>query len=190
MDLNCLALACSPRKNGNTAILANKALEGCRDSGGKTELLYLSDYSYSPCRACNACAATGKCVIKDDSEQLFNKILACDRFILAAPIFSMGICAQAKSFIDRSQQFWAYKYILGKKLFDNSQRKGIFISCAGTKLPNVFDGALQVARYFFLMMEIELVSTCCYPGIDHIGDIQKTPASLQKVYDLGKKLGS
>ena len=80
----------------------------------------------------------------------FEKILACDRLILAAPIFSMGICAQAKSFIDRSQQFWAYKYLLGKKLFDNSQRKGIFISCAGTKLPHVFDGALQAVSYTHL----------------------------------------
>lgn len=190
MELNCLALACSPRKNGNTAVLAKKALEGCGDSGAKTELLYLTDYNYAPCRACNACATTGKCVIKDDAEQLFAKILACDRFILAAPIFSMGICGQAKSFIDRAQQFWASKYILGKKLFDNSQRKGIYISCAGTKLPDVFDGALQVVRYFFLMMEIELVATCCYPGIDAIGDIQKAPESLQEVYDLGKELQS
>ncbi|MGB4215618.1 MAG: flavodoxin family protein, partial [Thermacetogeniaceae bacterium] len=109
MGLNCLAIACSPRKKGNTSILAQKALEGCRDAGGKTEFLYLVDYNYVPCRACGGCDTTGKCVIKDDSAELFEKILACDRLILAAPIFSMGICAQAKSFIDRSQQFWAYK---------------------------------------------------------------------------------
>ncbi|MFY9432727.1 MAG: flavodoxin family protein [Thermacetogeniaceae bacterium] len=188
MGLNCLAIACSPRKKGNTSILAQKALEGCRDAGGKTEFLYLVDYNYVPCRACGGCDTTGKCVIKDDSAELFEKILACDRLILAAPIFSMGICAQAKSFIDRSQQFWAYKFLLGKKLFDNSQRKGIFISCAGTKLPHVFDGALQVARYFFMIMEIELAATACYRGIDNKGDVYKSPEILEEVYDMGRKL--
>ena len=188
MGLNCLALACSPRRHGNTSILARKALDGCRDAGGKTDFLYLTDYSYVPCRACGGCDKTGKCVVKDDAAQLFEKILACDRFILAAPIFSMGICAQAKGFIDRAQQFWAFKYLLGRRLFDSSQRKGIYISCAGTRLPRVFDGALQVARYFFMIMEIELAATCCYPGVDAKGEVGKAPEILEDVYDLGRKL--
>ena len=105
------------------------------------------------------------------------------------PPFSLWESAQAKSFIDRLNSFGLTNIFLVRNCLITPSARN-FHQPAGTKLPNVFDGALQVARYFFLMMEIELVSTCCYPGIDHIGDIQKTPASLQKVYDLGKKLGS
>jgi len=186
-----LALACSPRKNGNTAALARKALDGCQDAGGVTSYFYLTDYRYSPCRACGACNTTGKCVVKDDAEQLFEKILSCDRFILAAPIFSMGICAQAKALIDRSQQFWAAKYLLDRRLFDEvsrPRREGIYISCAGTRLSGVFEGALQVVRYFFKMLEIELVAAYCYPGIDAEGEIYKNTAAIQDVYDAGRKL--
>ncbi|HHW41375.1 MAG TPA: flavodoxin family protein [Syntrophomonadaceae bacterium] len=193
MSLSCVALACSPRKEGNTATLARRAVEGFRAGGGRAELLYLTDHKYAPCRACGACNTTGRCVLRDDAGPLFDRILACDRFILAAPIFSMGICAQAKAFIDRSQQFWANRNRLGRSLFEGAnrpERRGIYIGCAGTRLPNVFDGAVQVVRYFFKILEIEPVAYLCYPGVDTEGEIYGNPAALQEAYEEGKKLAA
>lgn len=115
MKTSCLALACSPRKNGNTAILARHALDACATAGCKTEYLYLAGFNYKPCQACGGCNTTGRCVIKDDAAVIYEKILTVDRLIIAAPIFSMGICAQAKMLIDRAQQFWATKYLLKQK---------------------------------------------------------------------------
>ncbi|MGQ9824496.1 MAG: flavodoxin family protein, partial [Desulfotomaculales bacterium] len=174
MDLKCLALACSPRKKGNTAWLARQALEECGRAGGETELLYLADFRYAPCRACGGCNATGRCVVRDDAGLIFEKILAADRIILAAPIFSMGICAQAKMLIDRAQQFWAAKYLLKRSVLADGEknrpaRRGIFVSCAGTRLPGVFDGAVQVARYFFKMLDVDLLAVLCYSGVDKEG---------------------
>lgn len=189
--LKCLALACSPRRKGNTTILAKKVLEGFQAAGGTAELLHLTDYRYEPCRACGGCNMTGRCVVKDDAEQIFEKILGCDRFVLAAPVFSMGICAQAKAIIDRTQQFWAAKYLLGRKVVAEQgrpERRGIYVSCAGTRFKNVFDGAFQVARYFFKMVEIELVATLCRRGIDHEGDIYGDPGALEEAFRLGKEL--
>lgn len=193
MLLSCVALACSPRKNGNTAELARRAVEGFRSAGGSAEILYLPDYQYVPCRACGGCYTTGKCVVGDDAATLYDRILACDRLILAAPIFSMGICAQAKSFIDRSQQFWANRYLLGRGLSESSarpRRKGIFVSCAGTRFPDVFSGALQVVRYFFKMLEIELVASLCYPGVDAAGEILSNQAALLEAYQAGRDLAT
>ncbi len=87
MPVKCLALACSPRKNGNTAILARHALESANAAGCHTELLFLTEYHYEPCHACGGCDDTGECVVKDDAKLLYDKILAADRFILAAPSF-------------------------------------------------------------------------------------------------------
>jgi hypothetical protein len=191
MEPSCLALTCSPRKTGNTAILAAKVLEGCQSAGYPARLAHLTDYRYAPCRACGGCNTTGKCVVKDDAGQLFEEILACNRFVLAAPVFSMGICAQAKSFIDRSQQFWAARYLLGRRLFgetNRQQRRGVYVGCAGTRLPDVFDGTLQVVRYLFKILEIDLVATLCYPGIDGEGEIRGNATALQEAFELGRRL--
>jgi len=184
MELKCLALACSPRQKGNTSTLAGLALKKLHKAGCSTEYLQLTDFSVSPCRACGACSSSGKCVIRDDTRLIYDKILAADRILVAAPIYSMGINAQAKAFIDRAQQFWALKYLLGQKVIDEYNRpvrKGLFISCAGTDLPGVFDGAVRVIKYFFKMLEIELSGTLCYSNVDKKGEIIKNEKALAEV---------
>jgi len=104
----------------------------------------------------------------------------------------MGICAQAKMLIDRAQQFWAAKYILKRPGIHNAEQhsswQGIFISCAGTNLPGVFDGAIQVVKYFFKMLEIKLSGIYCYSGVDDKGAIKNNTAALQEVYFAGINL--
>ncbi len=190
--LSCLALACSPRKNGNTALLARQALDACAAAGCATEYLHLAGFNYQPCQACEGCNTTGRCVLKDDAGMLYEKILAADRIILAAPIYSMGICAQAKTFIDRAQQFWATKYLLKRNVITDQNRlarQGIFISCAGSTLPKVFDGARQVANYFFQMLEIELLASLCFDGVDHQGEILNHATAMTRAAEYGRLLG-
>lgn len=188
--LKCLALSASPRKDGNTATLARLALEACAGSGCETEFLYLVDFRYGPCRACEGCYKTGRCVVPDEAGVLYKKILEADRLIFAAPVFSMGICAQAKVFIDRAQQFWAAKYLLGRRVAgeDRPERRGIFISCAGTTLPGVFEGTLRVARYFFKMLEIKLQAALCYAGVEKRGEILNDKAALEEAVAQGRLL--
>ncbi|HHW44918.1 MAG TPA: flavodoxin family protein [Desulfotomaculum sp.] len=192
MKLRFLALACSPRKNGNTAVLAGQALAAAESAGCSTELLHLADYRYAPCRACDGCFPTGRCVLQDDAGLIYEKILAADRLILAAPVFFMGICAQAKMLIDRAQQFWAAKYILKKEgipgIKNRPARRGIFISCGGTTMPGVFDGSVQVVKAFFKMLEIELSATLCYAGVDKAGDILQKAGALEEVAETARKL--
>lgn len=191
MAISCLVLACSPRKNGNTAILAKRALDACAAAGCKTDYLYLAGFNYRPCQACGGCNQTGRCVIDDDARVIYEKILAADRLIIAAPIFSMGICAQAKMLIDRAQQFWATKYLLKSNVItgkNRTPRRGIFISCAGTTLPGVFTGAQRVVQYFFKMLEIELLAQLCFDGVDDKGDILKHQYALDQAAAYGRIL--
>lgn len=191
MSLTCLALACSPRRNGNTSLLAARAIDECRAAGCHTEFLHLAGFRFEPCRACGACNKTGRCIIDDDARVIFDKILAADRLILAAPVYSMGINAQAKMLIDRAQQFWAAKYVLGKSVINHANRparRGIFISCAGTRLPGVFDGTIRVAKYFFKMLEIEMLAALCYDGTDQPGAVLENNTALDEVADYGRRL--
>lgn len=193
MQLKCLAVTCSPRKDGNTSLLAGLALEECRVAGCSTELINLAEHNITPCLACSGCDDTGICIIQDDVNHIYNKILAADRLIISAPIFSMGINAQAKMLIDRAQQFWAQKYLLKQNVISEKNRpprQGIFISCAGTTLPGVFDGAVRVIRYFFKMLEIELLATLCFDGVDKKGDIFNHPSAIKETCYYGKKISS
>lgn len=190
--VRCLAVACSPRRGGNTDLLARRALEGAAAGDALTEIIYLRDYLYAPCQACDGCFKQGRCVVKDDAALIFDRILAADRLVLAAPIFSMGICAQAKMIIDRSQQFWACHYVLKRPVIENEEkrrgRRGIFISASGTGLPGVFDGAVRVAKYFFKTLEFKMEGTYCYPKVDRKGEILEHPAALAEVGEAGQKL--
>jgi len=190
--MRCLAIACSPRKEANTSILAGEALAGAEKAGAITEMIYLTDYHYAPCLACDGCFKNGRCIVKDDAVFIFDKILEADRIILAAPIFSMSICAQAKMLIDRSQQFWAARYILKQPVIANTEirlaRRGIFISAAGTSLPGVFDGAIRIVQYFYKIMEISLAGCFCYPSIDQKGEIKNHPTALAEVFTAGMEL--
>lgn len=188
----CVGFAASPRKGGNTEILLKKALEGAEKAGAKTELVYLNSYKFSPCVACDGCFKEGKCVVNDDMQLIYEKMLKADRIILAAPIFSMGMCAQAKSMIDRTQRFWSTKYILKQNVITDKDnrppRKGIFISASGSDHKDVFSGAIQVAKYFFLMLETELTGTYCYSKTDAKGAILERPDALEEVYGAGFNL--
>lgn len=188
----CLGIATSPRLSGNTTILLEKALAGAAAAGARTELVTLNSFSFSPCLACDGCFKEGKCVVQDDMQLIYEKLLSADRIILAAPIFSMGMCAQAKAMVDRTQRFWSTKYVLSRDVIIDKEnrpsRKGIFISTAGSNHKNVFDGALQVAKYFFLMLEAEFAGNYCYPQADEKGTILNHPEALQEVYRAGLDL--
>ena len=106
-EIYCLGLATSPRRGGNTSVLLEKALKGAADAGARTEMLNVNNFKFSPCLACDGCFREGMCVVPDDMQIMYQKLLAADRIIFAAPIFSMGMCAQAKAMVDRTQRFWA-----------------------------------------------------------------------------------
>ncbi len=190
----CLGLTTSPRKGGNTEILLRKALKGAEKAGARTELVDISTYRFSPCLACDGCFKEGRCVVKDDMQVIYEKILAADRIILAAPIFSMGMCAQAKTMVDRTQRFWATKYVLKRMVIpeanDRPPRKGIFISASGSNHKNVFAGALQVAKYFFLMIEAEFTGSYCYSELEEKGAVLNHPDILSEVFEAGNSLCS
>ncbi len=70
-----LALYGSPRREGNTAVLLKKAVQGARKAGARVEEVVLRDLKLSPCLEIYGCKKTGRCVIEDDFQDL--KIGSC-----------------------------------------------------------------------------------------------------------------
>ncbi|AET68793.1 multimeric flavodoxin WrbA [Desulfosporosinus orientis DSM 765] len=183
MALSVLGIACSPRRKGNTTNLLLESINAAQEEGHHTEVVYLSELNMSPCRGCGACSAKGVCVINDDIAILQDKLIVLDRLIIAAPIYFMGVNAQAKIMIDRMQPFWARKYLHQQSIVNPSgeKRAGMFISTAGTKFPYVFECAERSIKTLFTMLDIEYSQTCLYNGVDKAGEIADYPDFFAEV---------
>jgi len=128
-------------------------------------------------------------VIQDDFQQLLKKILDADRFIFAAPIFFMTICAQAKMLIDRTQCLWAHKYILKKQLFTiERDRRAMVIAVGGSKSTKQFDSIQLTMKFYFDAMDINYAANLFINKVDYQGEIQNHPDALKEAFRLGKEL--
>jgi len=188
--MKVLGIFGSPRRDGNTELLLNEALKGAEKGSAGVERLYLSDFTITPCKECHGCDDTGNCVILDDMEKIYPKLLEADVIILASPIFFYGVTAWAKALIDRSQALWARKYLLkdpslGK---EGKKRKGFFISVGATKGQKVFEGAILTVKYFFDVLNAEYVGELLFRGVEAKGDILKHPEALQQAFEAGRRL--
>ncbi|AFM39703.1 NADPH-dependent FMN reductase [Desulfosporosinus acidiphilus SJ4] len=190
MPLSVLGIACSPRRSGNTTRLLLEAKETIVGEGHNFELIYLSDLKVNPCQGCNACSISGVCIIKDDISKLQDKLISADRIMIAAPIFMMGVNAQTKILIDRMQVLWARKYVLNLPLINSSksERRGLFLSTAGTKKPDVFKCAERSIQTFFHMLGIKYDQPCLYSGIDRAGEILDHPTALEDIRKAAEAL--
>jgi multimeric flavodoxin WrbA len=188
--MRVLGLFGSPRRGGNTELLLEEALKGAESEGAEVERIYLSDYTITPCKECHGCDQTGHCVILDDMQKIYPKLLEADIIILASPIFFYGVTAWAKALIDRSQALWARKYLLkdpslGK---EGKKRKGFLISVGATKGQKVFEGAVLTAKYFFDVLNAEYMGELLFKGVEAKGDILKHPGALHQAFEAGRRL--
>src|SRR5512137_2456765 len=183
--MKVLGLFGSPRRGGNTEILLEEALKGAEKEGAEIERLCLSDLKITPCTECHGCDQTGNCVILDDMQKIYPKLLEADVIILASPIFFYGVTAWAKALIDRSQALWARKYLLkdpslGK---EGKKRKGFLISVGATKGQKVFEGSILTVKYFFDVLNAEYVGELLFRGVEAKDDILKHPEALQQAFE-------
>jgi multimeric flavodoxin WrbA len=130
-----LAIYGSPRRKGNTALLLRKAVEGAREANADVEEIVLRDLKISPCLEIYGCKETGRCVIKDDFQPLYDKLVNCRGLMLASPIFFYTVSALTKAMMDRCQSLWVKRYWIEKTPFGKKEfaKKGLFISVGATK---------------------------------------------------------
>lgn len=102
MTKKILILESSPRKKGNTAVLAGQASEALRKNGVEVETIRLHGMDIAPCNHCDGCLRKKvPCVQKDDMQAIYPKLAATDGIILASPVYWFSYNAQLKVVIDR-----------------------------------------------------------------------------------------
>ena len=184
MVKNVLILKGSPRENGNSALLAERAADGARQAGAKVESIYLHGLDIRACDACDLCHEPGRtCVIEDDMQSLYPKLAAADSILLASPIYWFTLSAQMKLCMDRWYGFQSsnWQEIQAKQF-------GIILTYGDTDLYT--SGAINAIHTYETMarfLHSEIVAIV-HGSVNDVGEAEKHPELMEQAFQLGQKL--
>jgi len=125
--MRAFILSSSPRRDGNSAILAAAVRDGIAEAGHDAELVYASDFLSSFLHDCRQCRKPdGTCSIDDGFGPVFlESYLPADGFIAATPIYWYGVSAQLKAFLDRTFCYYAASYPRSADVIEGMKNKRI-----------------------------------------------------------------
>ena len=101
--MRVLGLSASPRRDGNSFLLTEAAVEGAREAGHPAELVHVDDHVRHFLRDCRRCRdENGRCTIDDGFESLLrDHVLPAEAIVIGTPLYWYGIAGQLKTFFDR-----------------------------------------------------------------------------------------
>ena len=108
--MNFVALNSSPRKKGNSALLARLSIkEALKNGAEEAELINLREFKIEQCNGCMRCIFNEEpCPLEDDFYPLMDKILRADALLLTAPVYVTTIPGILKMLMDRALLFPQY----------------------------------------------------------------------------------
>ncbi len=173
--MNILVVTGSPRKNGNTEIMANAFAESARTAGHHVMVRNLSGLKVNPCIDCKYCFThEGVCVQKDDMNEILKDVEQTDLLVLASPIYWFDVSAQTKCFVDRMYAF---------------AKKGFRINSVAMLLnagaDNVFDAAEAQIKSISSYLKWDLKGIIKVPNMGEKGQMNDSKA-LESVKAFGK----
>jgi multimeric flavodoxin WrbA len=189
--MKALVLCASPRRDGNSALLARSAARGLSEAGHDVDLLYADDVLTSFLRDCRCCrASNGDCTIDDGFRDVFlDKYLPADGFVAATPIYWYGMSAQLKAFFDRMFCYVAASHPRSPDVVRAMQGKriGLILSSEET-YPTVSAGIVQQ------LQEFSRYTRSIFVGLVHghgnaRGDVANDPHDpMARAHRLGHEL--
>ncbi|TDD80325.1 flavodoxin family protein [Actinomadura darangshiensis] len=189
--MKVLALSSSPRKDGNSRLLAQSVLDGALNRGHDTDLVDLCDVVTAPLRDCRTCRGPdGTCSIADGHHALLrDKVLAADALVLATPLYWYGISGQLKIFIDRifchTRADLPDSAEVKRRLMN--KRAAVVVS-SEESYPGVLVGVTAQMQELARYLDHDLVGVV--HGIANSrGEVRRDPAGpVERAFDLGARL--
>ncbi len=184
MPKKLLILKGSPREKGNSAVLAERAAAGAAQEGWEVESIHLQTMDIRPCDGCDLCRENGVyCVIEDDMQTLYPKLVEADALLLASPVYWFTYSAQLKLCIDRWYGLWNIEHdaFRGKPI-------GIILTYGDTDLYTSGGiNAIHTYESMFQFLEARIVGTV-HGSLSDVGDAEKHPELMEAAFELGRKI--
>ena len=177
--MNILILTGSPRKGGNTDILAKSFADGA-SKHHHVDIVRVCDLHINPCIGCNSCFLSDnhRCCQHDDMHIVYEKMGKADMLVIASPVYFYGISAQLKAVIDRFHN----------PIRDTFNIKKMALLLVGAaSLPDLFDAIIAEYGLCLRFFDIEDAGRVLARGVNEKGDINKTSA-LEEAFRLGSSV--
>ena len=183
--MKILSLLGSPKKNGNTAVLLDKVIEGILSKNDADhEIIYLQDCDIKPCRGCKVCKRDrlSVCAIDDDMQEIYKKLDEADLIIMATPIYWWSVSAQLKLLIDR-----LYGMHFGEPGTNYENKRVVMLMTYGSELPN--SGPETVRNLFgevcgYIRVKSGGVFGVCTEKLE----VKDNPEALKNAFEFGMSI--
>ncbi len=177
----------SPRKKGNSTVLANQIISGVESAGAKAETIYLNGLSIKPCQACYACKKEddSDCAIDDDMQAIYPKLVEADAWVIASPVYWFTMTAQTKLFMDR-----CFAIFNEEPEKSPLYQKRIAIAMSYGDEDPFASGCVNALRTFqdaYRYVGAEIVGMV-YGSAEEPGEIASNTELMEQAEELGKEL--
>lgn len=181
--MKVIILSSSPRRNGNSEILCKQFAQGAAEAGHEVEMVNLNDYHIGFCRACEYCRQHDHvCVLKDDANQIIDKIIQADVFVMTTPVYFYSLSGQLKTLIDR---MFAREYEIRDS---EKNKKAYLILTSGSPDLKQMTGTVESFRGFIqVLSKVEEGGIIYGLGAFKKGDALTHPA-YKEAYEMGKMI--
>lgn len=175
-----LVISTSLRANSNSHALAAEFARGAGDAGNNVELLTLAGKDLHFCRGCLACVKTGRCVIKDDAQQIVAKMHDADVIAFATPIYYYEMSGAMKTLLDRANPLFGSDYrFTDIYMLSSAAEDEEYVPARAVSGLEGWIECFDRAR---------LAGSVFAGGVTDPGEISGH-AALQTAYELGRSLG-
>lgn len=179
MSKKVLVISTSLRPNSNSEALADAFLRGAQEAGNETEKVTLRNKDVRFCMGCLACQSLGRCVIRDDTQEITQKMHDADVIVFATPIYYYEMAGQMKTLLDRANWLYSSDYRFGDIYL---------LTSAAEDDPETPEGAEHGLNGWIACFErARLAGTVFAGGVNGVGEIAGHKA-LQEAYEMGKKV--
>lgn len=180
MRKNVLVISSSLRNGGNSDVMADTFVKVAIKEGHNVEKISLSNKSIGFCKGCLMCQNNKPCLIKDDANEIVEKIKEAEVIIFATPIYFYEMSGQMKTLLDRTNPLFIADY----------QFRDIYLfASAADSESTAMDGAIKGLEGWISCFEnCTLKGVIKGLGIDHYGAINQHQDIIDQVVKLAQMI--
>ena len=175
-NIEVLIINASPRKNKNCFFISDIISSKLKESNIISKIFNVYDMNIEYCNACGFCEKTGYCKIKDEMTPMYEIFNKSKGTIVVSPVYFDSVTAKLKTLVDRTQAFYASKYILKKPSIDRSKKRiGMYIAVGGANpYDTQFKGGQIVMDFFFKSINTKLMYNLYLNNTDDLESRENT----------------
>lgn len=179
MSKKVYIVSSTPRKGGNSQILADEFARGAKEAGHTVISVNIRELNLQFCIGCLYCQSHSKCALKDDMNNLYNDVQSADVLVFATPIYYYEMSGQLKTFLDRLNPLYPR---------ENRFKDVYLLATAADSEQSAMDGAIKgIQGWIDCFDGVRLAGVVRGVNAGDAGEIRNT-AAPEQAYLMGKSV--